>query len=665
MTKFAYDSRGLPRDFHRGPYKTRVLQELNSGGMTEPFKGDEPVFGVILGSLLLDGHTEPRGERFTDAVLRARNKTEGRIRVSGGRTEPKSTVYAAIAKQLPRAAGRPPNDPVMYQELAYVAREVIDDGDVPLGHPGFNTKLAASAQNYMETSPLESGLDIPPVTRDGPVDETKRENIHAVAMVFAAYWLEQAALFHVVDRITENFMNGLLPIGYGEAGKVLDEHYWNNEDRMSEAARRMQYTRCLGVEGGEVSREVQPNAEFGDLWLRFLASLAEYDRQQRIGDFFEKSRTGPMTLTGEGVRKAGRDLAANCSLYGYAYTHFAARRLKRHIEAAWRVLDLREIRDAYGVNNPWEVVERVATTELNMSPNAVRFSTLADSGKKILDIVARYAGVWNGSPDGAPLFMDPMERAALAAVLASDDGPTALAASNPDLLSDFLREEDPEELADYLDNAEENYRQAADDETQAEARVTDLEKELEEARADSSSGSSSSGSAPKAGGSRARGANRARSAAVSRSGKSLTEIERELDLARVVLNDSREERRQALEELARARAATRKADKDDKPGTPKRRRKPKYDIHPDDQAELMRNVELILASEGVAATRVDELSDPRETPYLRSYPGRVQQPAAAAPDESPIKAQLRQMVASGQIPQTPEIQRMLNGGVSA
>ncbi|HEX8074245.1 MAG TPA: hypothetical protein VF545_04630 [Thermoleophilaceae bacterium] len=631
MTKFAFDTRGLPRDFHHGPYKRRVLDELNRGGLTRRFTGSEPVFGVIVGSLLLDGYVEPRGERFSDAVLGARNKTEGRVRIAGGDSQPKSVVYEAIAKQLPRAAGRPAGDPVMYQELAYVARAVVDDGDVPLGHPGFNTKLAAAAQEYMDTSPLESGLEIPPVTRDGPVDESKKENIYAVSMVFAAYWLEQAALFHVVDRITENFMNGLLPIGYGEAGKILDEGYWNSEDRMSEPARRMQYTRCLGFEGGEVSREVQPNKEFGDLWLRFLASLAEYDRQQRIGDFFEKSRSGPMSLTGEGVRKAGRDLAANCSLYGYAYTHFAARRLKRHIESAWRVLDLREIRDAYGVNNPWEVVERVATTELNLSPNAVRFSTLADSGKRILDIVAKYAGVWNASPDGAPLFMDPMERAALTAVLASDDGPTALAASNPDLISDFLREEDPEELAEYRRNAEQNYTHAEKEERSTEKRVKELEKELKDAK---SGGHSAAGQRHDA-------------------------IERELDLARVVLNDVREERRQALEELARVRAATRKPEK------ARPRRKPRFDIHPDDQAELMRNVELILASEGVASSRVDELSDPQATPYLRNYPGRVQQPAAAPADESPIKAQLRQMIASGQIPQTPEIQRMLNGGVSA
>jgi hypothetical protein len=632
MSKFVFDSRGVPRGFNRPHYKQRVLDELNRGGMTKRFTGDEPVFGVIVGSLLLDGYVEARGERFSEAVLGARNETEGRVQIAGGEWRPKSAVYEAIAKQLPRAAGRSASDPVMYQELAFVTRDVVEEGDVPLGHPGFNTRLAAAAQEYMESSPLATGLQIPPVTRDGPVDESKRDNIHAVAMVFASYWLEQAALFHVVDRITENFMNGLLPIGFGDAGKVLDEQYWNSEDRMSEPARRMQYTRCLGFEGGEVSREVQPNAEFGELWLRFLAALAEYDRQQRIGDFFENSKTGPMTLTGEGVRKAGRDLAANCSLYGYAYTHFAARRLKRHIECAWKVLDLREIRDAYGVNSPWEVVERVATTELNMSPNAVRFSTLADSGKRILDIVAKYAGVWNGSPDGAPLFMDPMERAALTAVLASGDGPSALAASNPDLISDFLREEGPEELEEYRKNAEENYKDAEGDEKAAEKRVKELEKELKDAKA--SAGSS-------------------RSAAEERE---IEPIERELDVARVVLNDVREERRQALEELARVRAAVRTEKKT------KKRRKPRFDIHPDDQGELMRNVELILASEGVAHTRVDELADPQATPYLRSYPGRAQQPAAAPADDSPIKAQLRQMVASGQIPQTPEIQRMLNGG---
>jgi hypothetical protein len=98
-------------------------------------------------------------------------------------------------------------------------------------------------------------------------------------------------------------------------------------------------------------------------------------------------------------------LAANLSLYGWAATHFAARRLRQHIESALNILKQPSVQKAYGVTNLYQVIERVASTEFNSTPNIVKHRTMAESGKQIIDIVAKYAHVWNKS-DGTPLFTE-------------------------------------------------------------------------------------------------------------------------------------------------------------------------------------------------------------------------------------------------------------------
>jgi hypothetical protein len=178
---------------------------------------------------------------------------------------------------------------------------------------------------------------------------------------------------------------------------------------VSEAARRMTYTRVLGVPGGEVSREAPPNRAFQDLFLRFLASISEYDRQRRIGDVVAARRDDALSLTGEQVRKAGRDLAANVSLFGYGGTFFVAQRMAKQIERNLRILSVPEILSAYGVQGPFQVIERVCASDFGGTvPNIVRHRTMAEAGKGLLDIIAATTPAWVGG-SGRDLFTDPFD----------------------------------------------------------------------------------------------------------------------------------------------------------------------------------------------------------------------------------------------------------------
>ena len=239
-----------------------------------------------------------------------------------------------------------------------------------------------------------------------------RDNIRAIALIYAAWNLEEMQLFRVHDRVLEVFMNGQLPVGFDNGGRALSDYYFSaDEVKISEAARRMTYTRVLGVPGGEVSREAPPNAIFQDLFLALLAHVSEFDRQRRIADVVagRNTRDDMLSLTGEQVRKAGRDLAANATLYGYGGVFFVAQRLKDQVEQVLRNLSTPEILSAYGVQSPFQVVERVCASDFGGKvPNIVRYKTMAEAGKKILDIVAGNIPAWLGL-SGNDLFEDPFD----------------------------------------------------------------------------------------------------------------------------------------------------------------------------------------------------------------------------------------------------------------
>jgi hypothetical protein len=249
-------------------------------------------------------------------------------------------------------------------------------------------------------------VELPPLNDPGGRnDEIEPDNIRAVATIYVSYQLEQMHFFQVTDRVVELFMAGLLPIGYDEGARKLDTFYWANEDRLSEAARWSQFSRALGATGGQVSQDVNPNTDFNTLLLRIISSVSEFERQQSIGNLFDERGGGMRTLslTGEYVRKAARDLAANVSLYGWAGSYFSAERLSRQISKAMDILQLNQVREAYGVSTPWQVIERVSQREFGTTVNVVKHRTLAEETRKILNLIADKNAIWGLSSD-RPLF---------------------------------------------------------------------------------------------------------------------------------------------------------------------------------------------------------------------------------------------------------------------
>jgi hypothetical protein len=194
-------------------------------------------------------------------------------------------------------------------------------------------------------------------------------------MIVAAMFDELKA-FQVVDRIVEQFQHGTLPIGPGNAGKLLYRYWRETPNRISEQERRNFAAITLGIPGGDPSTSV--NREFNDLFIRFVSSVSSFVRQTEVDALLRASIPNP--INHQQVRKAARDLAGNLSLHGYGMAHYAAREIQSQVKFMIDLLQDPEIRGCYAAKDMWQVIDQVATYELGGAKTSSRYRTLATCG---------------------------------------------------------------------------------------------------------------------------------------------------------------------------------------------------------------------------------------------------------------------------------------------
>jgi hypothetical protein len=294
-----------------------------------------------------------------------------------------------------RNAGTDPNDPnpnpnIKTYELAQVIRLLVQRG-INTNQPNQYVRLVNEALDTIQNvgqdqQPSSIVIDLPDL--DAVDDATiQPTNIRGLQPVYFAAMFEQLKVFQVVDKLVELFQNGILPIKLGNAGNFLYRYWKDTPNRISEAERRNFYARAFGIPGGDDAG--MPNREFNDLWIRFVSAVSSYIRQNQLDNLLKANIPGAVTQ--QQVRKSGRDLAANLSLYGYGMTYFAATDLQKQLKDVIDLLSDPEIRQAYGARDPWQVIDQVAQLELGGAVNSTRYRTMATTGVIIMAWLAKRA----------------------------------------------------------------------------------------------------------------------------------------------------------------------------------------------------------------------------------------------------------------------------------
>lgn len=228
-----------------------------------------------------------------------------------------------------------------------------------------------------ENRPItELGIDLPDLESTTDSDIVA-DNVRLMGPMVCAAMFDELKAFQVVDKLVELFQHGMLPIGSGEAGKLLYKYWKEAPNRMSESERKNFYAMTMGIPGGESGGMV--NRDFNDLWLRFVSSVSSYVSQNEVDKLLRKGGL-PSAISGQQLRKAARDLASNLSLHGYGMAYYAALDMQDQIRTIIRLLSDADIRSAYGARDMWQVVDQVATLELGGAKTSSRYRMLATCG---------------------------------------------------------------------------------------------------------------------------------------------------------------------------------------------------------------------------------------------------------------------------------------------
>lgn len=426
LDNFAFDESNLPAAFKEGDFRELYLKTVRQS--LDMLGNDGPSYiAAVTGLMLVEGHHDPAARDFYRSVQRFYSELSGgadpeNIEKIGNTNvylpdgSRRIAVFQAAYEVIEEALAK--NEKIYFQDFARAGRAVAANYTKrPPGSAGFPSMVRAIYDEATRGSAAGGNgggggigrITLPPLTDPGSgagSDTIRPDNIRAIATIYAAFQLERTLLFQGTDRVVDLWSAGLLSTPYSEALRPLDAWRWNAEDRLTEAARWAQYSRALGAQGGAPGPvEVNANTEFNSLLLRFISIVADFQNTLEIGNIVG-GRASPnrgLLSSGEGCRKAGYDLAANMSLYGWAGTYFTAERLTRHIQDAIAILDLQEVRDAFGVATWTQVLERVAVREFGVNINVAKHLTLAEETRKILNLIADKSGVWAMSGNN-PLF---------------------------------------------------------------------------------------------------------------------------------------------------------------------------------------------------------------------------------------------------------------------
>ncbi|MEZ4225300.1 MAG: hypothetical protein R3B13_30390 [Polyangiaceae bacterium] len=253
---------------------------------------------------------------------------------------------------------------------------------IALGSAAAGAQPAAPApKNLPGKPPALSELGLGVLEVGATPSAIRADNLRAASVLYRAAALEELRFFAVADRIADHFASGKLPTGAAGRQSAL-KYVRERGQALSEDERRRMYGHVLGDSGAAT-----PNTAFPALLARFIGAVEDYDRQATAAALLAKQGK-KVAVNRDGVHRAARDLAQNLSNRSYGAPSFAASALAAHIRRATELLSHPDVLSAYGAKDMWQVVDKVARTDLGATVDASKQRTLAEAGSQLIDWLA-------------------------------------------------------------------------------------------------------------------------------------------------------------------------------------------------------------------------------------------------------------------------------------
>jgi hypothetical protein len=210
--------------------------------------------------------------------------------------------------------------------------------------------------------------------------------IRAVAPLYLAAQLEEAALVPAVETLSALAVSGGLPVDLGPAASLIEGFWRQRNERFHENERRAFFARLFGadhpdaLDAGQSGRQAL-NTAFEELMINLCESLYKLD-EQTLGGKYASPHAQVRVLT------AARNLAENLLNKGGGMTAFAAKEILDVIQTAVQILQQPGVQHAFGARSLWTAVRAVASRYLHINPDTSSYVTRGKSGLILLSWLA-------------------------------------------------------------------------------------------------------------------------------------------------------------------------------------------------------------------------------------------------------------------------------------
>src|SRR3954454_9496415 len=196
-------------------------------------------------------------------------------------------------------------------------------------------------------------------------DEVQSERIIAAGDLYYIFQHERIGVFRVVNRLQELFRAGAVRLSSGEGAFGL--YRWDRREVLRHTARerRSAYRRAFGYGRAPVPTGSRANSEFHPLFAQFVNQVTLFWRDKRISDVIRERAYEPSFGSIAVVRRAGLDLRNNLKFMSFGDINVLRIEIMQLLDEAFRILDSQDIKDLFGADNAWDVVEEVLIRYFN------------------------------------------------------------------------------------------------------------------------------------------------------------------------------------------------------------------------------------------------------------------------------------------------------------
>jgi len=223
-----------------------------------------------------------------------------------------------------------------------------------------------------------------------PYDEqVQSERIIAVGDLYYIYQHEKIGVFRVMRKLKELFQAGAVRLSGGEGAFRLYQFDRRDVLRYTMRDRLAAYRRAFGYGRTPAPSGTTPNVDFHHLLSHFINQVALYWRDKRISDVVRERAYDPSFGSMAIVRRAGLDLRNNLKFTSYGHLNVLRVEVMQLLDEAFRILSADDVKNLFGVDTSWDVVEEVLVRYFNERLVTSPRQRMAVAGRDVLRWLAQ------------------------------------------------------------------------------------------------------------------------------------------------------------------------------------------------------------------------------------------------------------------------------------